>query len=351
MKPELPNYLDLVITIGPNATVETLLDFVIETLVERPGFRPESWSLISELRDPAKVRKAQRKGAPKRDAIKKLGAEAFADGFSVEGETGGVTVQNIAILPKGSREETFGLTTGWRLFDSNDTFEDADDEEAYLAAVGLQTDIVRAALDRLPVGRAQIRRDSNSFVGPVPPHAAPDALLYTPLATEITRDYADPNAYWSAWDQVEYLTGGKALVARALEVADEAEFKKRAIVDGFALGRAARPGLTRYPEPRPTKREQEMIDGLDAYLQQVGYDTGEKSLEFTAVVPEDDHLTPADIFLILAYLKHGTGGGDPVESVRVTFPNEDMAKREAQTLRDVGATAQYFGADGIWKTL
>lgn len=351
MKAELPNYLEFNVVLGPGTPVSELLDFVNRLAKERRDFNPVSWRLIDELRAEETAGESKRKGAPTAADLENLGAEAFANGFTIDGKTGGLTVQNLALLSGGGGErDTYGLTEGWRLFDVNFTF-DGKGEKAFLAALELQVGIVRACLERLPVVRAHIFRDSDSFVGPIPPHAPPDVLLYTPLTEEIDRDYADANAYWRGWDAVEYLSGGKALVTRALDVVDETAFKKQAMEGGFAMARGARPGLAKYYEPDPSDEEEEMLEELEGYLEQVGYDAAEQTLEFSAVVPADDHLTPADIFLIIGYLENGTGDGDEVGAVRVTFPDKASAEREAPVLRDIGVTIQYFGEDGAWKEL
>jgi len=90
---------------------------------------------------------------------------------------------------------------------------------------------------------------------------------------------------------------------------------------------------------------------MPRFLTQVGYDRDAESMEFTAMVGEGDHLTPADILDLLAYRDFGTAEGEPVETLIVTFPDEAMARAEAAPLREIGATIQFFAEDGTWKVL
>jgi len=347
---KLPTQIKLNVVIGEELPVAEVLNFALEALVARDGFKPDYWCLLSEMAAARKLGDENRAGVPSAADIDALGEKAFADGFSIEGANGGLTAQNIARLGGADDKTTFGAAKGWRLMDTRFIDKDAG-EAGYFAALGMQHDILQAAMAKLPVFRADIRRFGTAPLGPNPPHAAPNVLVAVVQAVEIERDYAEPSEYWEAWDRVEYLNAGLALVSRGMEVADDTDFKRRILPGAFAMARAAKTGLTKYAAPLLNKADSAMVAEFGAYLQQVGYDSNAKSLEFTAVLPADEHLSPGDVYSILEFLEDGTGDDEEVEEVIVTFPDKTAAEREAPLLREIGATAQYFAEDGSWKRL
>ena len=164
-------------------------------------------------------------------------------------------------------------------------------------------------------------------------------------------DYADPDGFWSAWDRVDYLGLGLALVQRGADVVEETAFKAIALRSGLAMGRAAKPGRTEYFLPEPSEKEQALLDADESCLEQVGYHADNRSLEFTAMLEGGSHLPARDLFLLLQYLENGTGSGDPVDLVIVTFPSRAMAEAEARPLLDIGARIQYLSDRGEWVVL
>ena len=87
------------------------------------------------------------------------------------------------------------------------------------------------------------------------------------------------------------------------------------------------------------------------YLTQIGYDTGERWLEFTAMIPANQHLTLNDLAVVYSYLRNGTTGGERVESVRITFHNRAASKRELPWLVHLNVVAQFLADDGTFKVL
>lgn len=87
------------------------------------------------------------------------------------------------------------------------------------------------------------------------------------------------------------------------------------------------------------------------FLNQVGYHPDEKWLEFAAVLPKGRHLTLGDLATLMGFLKNGTGQGQPVTSLRVTFHTRAAAVAEFPWLSDLGVTLQYLAPSGDWRTL
>jgi len=203
----------------------------------------------------------------------------------------------------------------------------------------------------LSVIGADIRFQRVGYVGPEAPYAPSDALMTLVSPEDIAEAYTDPDAYWAQWDEVKYLGNDRALVSRGFNILDEAHFKMMALERGLTLWRAAKPGKTEFEAAAPEPAEEALIDALPGYLEQVGYDPDEKLIEFTAFVPPDDHLSGKDILMLLEFLEFGTGAGEDVDKVRVVFPDEPMARKEAHILTDIGVQVTYFTTDGTWSDL
>ncbi|MBL4849711.1 MAG: hypothetical protein JKY65_29635 [Planctomycetes bacterium] len=337
------------VVVDPSVPVETLLHATMDVLAERESFVPHSWTFLAEA-IATSIDQAERPGMPPRDAVIQFGEAAFAGGFAIDGKADdGITVKP----PSGDRRAVVmgDLKEGWWLFERFWIEAKTTDAEC-VQSVACLCQMVRKLAQQVPLVGAEVRRQSDSYLGPIPPHADPDLVMACVQTDDIARDYADPDAYWESWDVVQYLGQGLALVSRGEEIADETEFKERVMNAAFTMGRAAQPGLTKYYLAEPSADEAEMLKAFPRYLRQVGYDLASKTLEFTAFVPEDDRLSPADLFGILAFQSSGTATGGAVDKVVVTFPSRAMAEREAAPLRDMGDVAvQYLQPDGSWVAL
>ncbi len=85
-------------------------------------------------------------------------------------------------------------------------------------------------------------------------------------------------------------------------------------------------------------------------MRTVGYDATTKTMEFTAFVEPDRHITPHEIFMLrdIVEIKEFDDDGEllPVETVRVVFPNLEMAEQEKRPLIDSGAVVIYLDFNG-----
>ncbi|MBY6069351.1 hypothetical protein KUW17_21590 [Leisingera aquaemixtae] len=335
----------------PSVPVETLLHAVLDILAERDGFAPLSWTCLAEA-VATSTDQAERPGLPPRDAVAQFGEAAFAQGFAIDGKADdGLIVKPLSGDPDAEAVTMREIHEGWWLFDRLWVDSTATDA-GFVQGVGQLCQMVRKLAQQMPLLGAEVRRQTESYLGPIPPHADPDLVMACVQTDDISRDYADPDAYWESWDEVQYIGNGLALVTRGEGIADETEFKERVMNAAFTMGRAALPGLTQYYQAEPSKEEAAMLQAFPRYLQQVGYDAAAKTLEFTALVPEDDRLTPADIFTVLDFQCNGTASGGEVDEVIVTFPSRSMAEQEAAPLRDIGdVRIQYLQPDGSWAAL
>ena len=339
------------VIVDPSVPVETLLGAVLDILAERDGFEPLSWTCLAEALATS-TDQAERPGLPPRDAVAQFGEAALAQGFSVDGKADdGILVKPLSGDPDAQAITMREINEGWWLFDRL-WVDTATTDDQLVQGVGNLCQMVRKLAQQVPLLGAEVRRQTDSYLGPIPPHADPDLVMACVQTDDIPQDYADPDAYWESWDMVQYIGQGLALVSRGEDIADETAFKERVMNAAFTMGRAAQPGLTQYYLAEPSGDEAEMLKAFPRYLQQVGYDAAVKSLEFTAFVPEDDRLSPPDLFSILAFQSNGTASGGEVETVIVSFPSREMAEREAAPLRDIGdVRLQYLQPDGSWVAL
>lgn len=81
-------------------------------------------------------------------------------------------------------------------------------------------------------------------------------------------------------------------------------------------------------------------------LQQVGYDSETKTLEFAAALQLEESLTAGDFMVLNIFCKNGTAEGEPVDSLVVTFLTEESAWREWPVLRDIGVVVQFYDDEG-----
>lgn len=340
----LPSSLDLEIVTGASPVAD-LLAFALEAVVAAPGFKADVWQLAGEAATAKTLAAADRKGTPSPADLENLGEAAFAPGFQIRGKSFGVSVMALNTLPpaEGEDELSHGRTQGWRIFQSRYGWAE-DDVSAFADALAAEEAVLTAALAKLPVLRAEIRRDGDRELGPRPPFGRPEVMAAVLDPEEVADAYADPEAFYAAWGQAERREG-LVRVARAPAGLHDAPYHIAAFESAVAMARAAKPGRTEYFLPLLSVDEEEALDARQI-LDQVGYRDDDQSLEFTALPPEGRGLGAADVFQILGFLEDGAGDGSPVERVRVTFADRAAAEPEAGLLHDMGVVVQFFDAGG-----
>lgn len=346
MSIEPPVQLILTIVARTDVSPSALADFAIDALVGDSRFKPDYWQVLSEVGKDG----GDRKGAPDRSSLEKAG-DALSRGFAIEGRKVGLTVEPVAAHMAKRPLESFGASEGWRLRNTAVTATMPPDAEALLEVIAFHADLLRSAVDAFPVFRASLRRKGEGSIGPFPPLARPDVLMDMIPMGEVERDYPNPQAFLETWDRVSEGDSGSVLVERGLGIADELEWKRRSVRDSMALARAARPGLTRWAGRNPTQREQAMLAEAESFIEPVGYDPKDRSVEFTAVVPKDEHLPAIDLFTLQDWKEASVENVGEVEKVKVTFPDRGMAEREAQQLRELGVQIQFYDEGGTVRPL
>jgi hypothetical protein len=197
--------------------------------------------------------------------------------------------------------------------------------------------VATAVLSRQPLAETQ-------FV-PAPPLARWNHAIITDDA-EVATGYLRPEVFWTAWDGHQRI-GGKRLVWRAAGAVREEDWAVTVLADQLELARAARPGLTWWFHPVEVDWNEPLVAPPEHRLEVVGYLPGEQVLELAGWFDEDEHVPLADILTIRALTEAGRTSDDrPLRTVRVIFPEADMAAREAVPLLDVGAEVLYEDREG-----
>lgn len=222
-----------------------------------------------------------------------------------------------------------------------------DDADAVREALTSQSALVHAFCDRFDVREAYVNRLASRYV-PWVPHAWDWRPMAVVVAGDVERDYADPSGYWRSWDTQRELRDGRVLVTRALDVLDELAYKRAVYPRIWELVHAAKPGLCRGFDVADLWTEDlAFFDEGEGFLRQLGYDEHEQSIEFTAVVPEGEHLRPREIML---WARHRADGvlptGQPLRRVKFTFVDAAMAEREKRPLLDAGIEVWCYAPDG-----
>lgn len=348
--PDLPQTLRLNAVFAADTGVEPIFGLAVDEFAAKPEAGVQHWVTASAVKAKRSHDKAIVSGAPSQDDLARLGAAAFAEGFSIQGERFVLAAKPFQNGGRGKASETYGLDAGWQFSVTARDLSGVDEGE-FARMLGLLRGMMTAIAERLTPLRAEIRRDSDSFIGPVPPLAEPEVVMACLPTDLVPRDYTDPDGFWSAWDRVDYVGKGLALVQRGADTVSETAFKAISLRSGLAMGRAARPGKTSYYLPEPSEAEAGILAAGESCLEQVGYRAADHSLEFTAMLEEGTHLPARDLFLLVQYLENGTASGEPVDLVIVTFPTRDMAEAEARPLQDIGARVQYLAPSGEWLVL
>ena len=346
---EPPTLVDAAVVLTPTADPHAVLAEVLRTLSEGFGLCPTFWQVTSD-------ESSRREGAPTLETIASLAPADLVGGFYASGpESGGVMLTRFTPKPYDFPYlETYGLKDCWGLRLIGPDISVEQDRERVRRSLASAVAVVRALIENCPVVRAHVERSANVFA-PAPPHVMPGHVLFIAERAEIERDYVDADVYWNAWDQATELAEGRILLARALAVADEIEYKRRTYPAAWAMARAAQAGLTQYTHHQTnelTAGERELFNSGEPTLTQLGYHPDQQWIEFTAMVPDGAHILPREIFLLRDLMvARKVPDGRPLQSVRVTFPNRAMAEQEARPLHDIGVTVQYFSDRGTWELL
>jgi hypothetical protein len=205
---------------------------------------------------------------------------------------------------------------------------------------GLQS----AAVERQPSSLA-------SFV-PLPPIAeANHAVLVTD--DQVSAAYGDPRVFWKMWN-VEP-AGRWKLCTRALDDIDEDRWLASTFESTMALVRAAAPHLTRYgvphwePEMAPWWEFGDLNDEKAGYpaLAPGGYDAATRTYDLIGFITktplekggdEPRRVLVREIYDVRDLVQSKRDpAGRPVETVRITFLEEWMARQERRPLLDAGA--------------
>jgi hypothetical protein len=346
---EPPSLVDAVIVLTPAADPRAVLEQVVREFIERFDLRPSLWQLNDDER-------SRRQGPPTLDMIKGLAPTELTDSFFADGpECGGIHLTRFTPKPYDFPYwETYGLKDCWGVRLTGPDLSAGDDPARVGRSLASRVAVVNALIKTCPVVRAHVERNARVFA-PTPPHAMPGHVLFIADRAEIERDYVDPGAYWRAWEQATELGEGRVLLTRALTVLDEVEYKRRTYPAAWAMARAARSGLTHYQHHQAdelSEAERALFESGESTLTQVGYHPDEHWIEFTAMVPDGAHIAPREIFQLDELVAaRQLPDGRPLQTVRVTFPNQAMAEQEARPLLDIGVTVQFFSEAGTWEVL
>jgi hypothetical protein len=197
----------------------------------------------------------------------------------------------------------------------------------------------------------------SSFVPEPPIAAANHAVLVTDA--QVAAAYDDPQRFWKMW-KVEPI-GTWKLCTRALADIDEHRWLARTFESTMALVRVARPGLTKYG---PAYWESEMaawwefgdfLDEKAGYpaLAPLDYDEATRTYDMIGFITktplekggeEPRHVLVREIYYVRDLVRSKRDpAGRPVETVRITFDEEWMARQECRPLLDAGARVFYRG--------
>jgi hypothetical protein len=192
---------------------------------------------------------------------------------------------------------------------------------------------------------------------PQPPLARYNHIV-TVTEPEVADMYNDPDSFWQCWDRVERV-GDIRVCIRGLDDLDDESWLARTFESTMHLARIAKSGQTRYLTPyrgtepaafAPWWEYGDIIaDERAGYpaLSFVGYDPSTRTIEYAGFCTDTDiakggpdprHVLIREIHEIRALVKAKKDReGRPVDTIRIVFAEEWMARRERRPLIDVGA--------------
>src|SRR5512140_2073534 len=183
---------------------------------------------------------------------------------------------------------------------------------------------------------------------PMPPLARCNHIV-TVTEFQVADAYDDPDAFWRCWDRIERV-GDLHVCLRGLRDLDDEAWLARTFESTMHLARVAKPGQTMYSPPwhgpqsvafAPWWEYGDVIaDERAGYpaLSFVGYDPSTRTVEYAGFCtttdiakggPDPRHVLIREIHQVRALIKAKKDReGRPVETVRVVFAEEGMARRE-----------------------
>lgn len=164
------------------------------------------------------------------------------------------------------------------------------------------------------------------------------------------------------WDRVETV-GNTRVCIRALEALDDASWLNETFESTMELVRLAKPKLTNYdtasrvpPEFAPWWEygDFQLEKAGHPALSYVGYEAATRTVEYAGFVAtppyiktgEDSqrHVLIREIHGLRALIKaQRDAEGRPIDTVRIVFPFEWMARQERRPLLDAGARVFFLG--------
>ena len=192
---------------------------------------------------------------------------------------------------------------------------------------------------------------------PMPPLARYNHIV-TVTESEVADAYEDPVSFWRCWDRIEHV-GDLRVCIRGLHDLDDEAWLARTFESTMHLARIAKPKQTIYSAPwhgpqsaafAPWWEYGDIIaDERAGYpaLSFVGYVPAIRTVEYAGFCtttdiakggPDPRHVLIREIHEIRALVKAKKDrAGRPVDTVRIVFLEEWMARRERRPLLDVGA--------------
>lgn len=212
---------------------------------------------------------------------------------------------------------------------------------------------------------AVLRREQSltRFV-PEPPLARANHLT-TVTERQVVEAYDTPDYFWKMWDRVETV-GDVRVCIRDLDALDDDSWLTKTFESTMGLVRLAKPKLTTYDMPSrivpafaPWWEYGDFQDekaGTPA-LAYVGYETATRTVELTGFVTSPPyarggdnqrHVLIREIHELRALVKAKKDAeGRPIDTVRIVFPFEWMARQERRPLLDAGARVFYTTRDSV----
>ena len=204
----------------------------------------------------------------------------------------------------------------------------------------------RKVLDRAEVYDVILYRSSGRSYIPNAPLVDDDYQMFFIDPSKIEKYYDDLEVIWDFYWDIEGEYGDRYLVGRCLDMhkyCDNLRYRSEIIDYQWDLIRAAKPGTIKFFSPNPHPSEMDVYKSGEPRLNQVGYITEIKTLEYACYVEPYEHIQGWEIFKIWNLLQDGcTRDGTEIETIRVVFMFKEMAEREKRPLLEAGAKVIYM---------
>ncbi|MEA1785714.1 hypothetical protein U1E44_06405 [Arenibacter sp. GZD96] len=355
---DLPDEICLSAVMPEGTSYKSQFLFTIKHIVNHPNIEFYSWFLSAQIAEKRSFN-AKLTTKPTANDFERY-KDYFEDGFGIVTSVGQFIIRDMDVDDfTRKNNENLGYTTGWRItVKLVECLMEPFDQHKFFAAIPIYQSILQALIIEYPPKRAIIYRQQigNLYLGPFPPHAEPEAMVAYTDKMYIEETYASLDAFCDQWDKVSFHNQNGVLAERDLHIISESDYKISILKRGMGLLRVAKAsvlgGSRGIYRIAPTPYDEQKLAQLPSYIEQIGYNENEKSLEYTAYVPEDAFFSPKDIFLLMDYAENGTADGKEVKTVIITFPTKAMAEKEALVLRYLDyVKIQYLAGNGSWAIL